>query len=70
MKKIVEWIEPGPYGSCIVRELTVEEAIGKQRTAAASVRPGFVYESDEQALDDFVTVHWAWIKEIDEEIGE
>ena len=35
------------------------EAIRLQRDTVARVRPDFVYESDEQALEDYIVVHWA-----------
>ena len=56
----VEWIEPfGPANEpvyCCVPEST---AIAAQKAAAAQIRAGFVYPNDEEALMDFVVVHWA-----------
>lgn len=49
---------PGGSEQIIV---TREEAIRIQRETAALVRPGFVYESDEQALEDYMAVNWAWV---------
>jgi hypothetical protein len=40
--------------------ITVEEAVARQRAAAASSRPDFSYASDQEALDDFIAIHWAW----------
>ncbi len=37
--------------------VTEAEAIERQR--AAGILSGHVYESDESALEDFVTVNWA-----------
>lgn len=41
--------------------VTINEAIRIQRQAAAKVNPNFTYENDEQALQDYLTVHWAEI---------
>lgn len=55
----IEWVEPyGDYGTlyCTVSEKTaiaVEKAI-----AAAAGKPG-IYSTDDEALQDFMTVHWA-----------
>jgi hypothetical protein len=64
MTKYVEWIEPFDASGSIalICRLTVEDAIKWQQ--GAPERAGnkvFKYESDEQALEDFVTVHWARI---------
>jgi len=43
--------------------LTVAEAIARQRASVASsllARPNFQYSSDEEALEDFIVIHWAW----------
>lgn len=41
--------------------VTVKEAIEIQKQHAANVRPGFVYENDDDALQDYLTVNWAYI---------
>jgi hypothetical protein len=41
--------------------VTINEAIRLQREYVAKVRPDFVYKDDEQALQDYLTVHWAEI---------
>ena len=41
--------------------VSIREAIEIQKATAAQVRPGFTYENDEQALQDYLTVHWAEI---------
>lgn len=51
---------PGDNDETITIRVNVAEAIAQQRATAASVRPDFNYESDEQALEDFITIHWAW----------
>ena len=39
--------------------ISVSEAIQIQKATAAQVRPGFVYEDDETALQDYIVIHWA-----------
>jgi hypothetical protein len=41
--------------------VTPEEAIRIQKETVSRVRPDFTYESDQQALDDYITVNWAEI---------
>lgn len=62
--KYVEWIEPydNETDTTLICRLTVEDAIKAQRHHAFAQK-GFVYETEQQALDDFVTVHWAKIVE-------
>lgn len=58
--KYVCWAEQskdGPVEQCI----PVSEAIERQRLVAKAYNN--VYPSDEAALDDFVTVYWAQLKE-------
>jgi hypothetical protein len=43
-----------------VKALTEQEAIEHQKALVAKVRPEFKYESDQQALEDFIAVNWAW----------
>ena len=65
MTKWIEWIEPfGPDSEPVYCRVTTEVAIAYQKHSAATIRSeawpaGFVYESDERALEDFMTVHWA-----------
>jgi hypothetical protein len=54
MQRRVFWNEPDD----IVMSCTQEEAIERQKAAALS--KGYVYVSDEEALEDFMVVHWAW----------
>lgn len=44
----------------VIVTITLEEAVARQRAAAASSRPDFSYASDQEALDDFMSIHWAW----------
>lgn len=60
--KRVKWIEQGLRDECVTKTLSIDEAIAQQKAAAAAVRPDFVYETDDQALGDFLAVHWAWIE--------
>jgi hypothetical protein len=39
--------------------VTREEAIKIQREHVAKVRPHFVYKNDEEALLDYMCIHWA-----------
>lgn len=57
---VVAYAEPGPGGEDTIVRVPVADAIRRQREAAA-VR-GVVYGSDAEALQDFLTVHWAWIE--------
>jgi hypothetical protein len=41
--------------------VSIKEAIEIQKATAAKVNPNFTYENDEQALQDYLTVHWAEI---------
>lgn len=42
-------------------KITVEEAIMLQRKSGSA--KGYEYETDEKALQDFTTIHGAWIIE-------
>ncbi len=58
----VEWIEPfGPNNEPVYLSVPETTAIACMKDSAK--RRGKFYLSDEQALDDFVVVHWAYIKE-------
>jgi hypothetical protein len=39
--------------------ITREEAITKMKASAKFAKPDFVYESDESALEDFISIYWA-----------
>lgn len=41
--------------------VSVNEAIQIQKETVAQVRPGFVYKDDNDALQDYLTIHWAEI---------
>lgn len=66
MTKYVEWVQPYDEYCDIpqILRLTLEDAVKVQKRALVkSGNASFQYESDEQALDDFVCVHWAKIVE-------
>ena len=39
--------------------VSTEEAIKIQREVVAKVRPDFIYKNEEEALMDYITIHWA-----------
>ncbi len=67
MTKWVEWEEPfdSKYRYHVVMRMRVEDVALYQRQYAMEVH-GHQYESDEAAVDDFVTIRWGWIKEYEE----
>lgn len=44
------------FDECIV---SVEEAINIMKATAAKVRPDFKYKDDDEALNDYIVIHWA-----------
>jgi len=63
LSDMLTYNEMGEDGEPVTVTLTVAEAIARQRAAAAvspAARRGFQYSSDEEALDDFIVIHWAW----------
>lgn len=63
LSDMLMYSEMGEDGEPVTVTLTVAEAIARQRAAVASsllARPNFQYGSDEEALEDFIVVHWAW----------
>ena len=46
------------YGEDAPVKITRAEAISRQR--AASFERGYRYETDEEALYDFMVIYWAW----------
>ena len=56
----IEWIEPfGPDNEPVFCRVTVRTAVAAQKFSSAQAKEGFTYVSDEDALDDFMVVHWA-----------
>ena len=54
---MIVWNEPDENGQNKVFKISKEEAIEIQKASAK--RFGIAYESDEQALSDFIIVNWA-----------
>ena len=44
------------FDECIV---SVEEAINIMKATAAKVKPDFKYKDDDEALNDYIVIHWA-----------
>jgi hypothetical protein len=56
----IEWIEPfGPNNEPVYCRVPTSTAIAVAKYIAA--KQGHMYESDQDALDDFIIVHWATI---------
>jgi hypothetical protein len=55
------YVEPGEGDSTVTHYLSVEEAIIRQVAHAAS--ENHIYSSQDEALNDFIALHWAWFKE-------
>jgi hypothetical protein len=65
MSKYVVYSDMAEDGSGKVVRLTVDEAIDIQKRKAYEYHR-FIYETDQQALDDFVACNWGWIEEQDD----
>lgn len=72
MTKYVEWSTPWDYGGlsfehveCVSR-MKVEDAI-KYQHGVTNMKYGHTYDSDEDALYDFMTIHWANIIEVEDD---
>jgi len=59
-------ISPGENGEYVTTDLTKEEAIAYQRRSCVQARGKDLYETDADALDDYMIVNWAWEVEDDE----
>ena len=56
----VEWVEPfGPNNEAVYMRVPEATAIAVSKKAAADRSHSFLYVNDEDALSDFMTVHWA-----------
>lgn len=60
MATSVEWVEPGENDEPVIQIISIEEAVKIAKAVAAT--KGYTYSSDQDALEDFVTVHWAIVK--------
>jgi hypothetical protein len=58
-EQFVEWVEPFCGSEPVYMRVSTATAIAHQKLAAEQARPGFKYENDEQALNDFIACHWA-----------
>ena len=56
------YIEPGENDEPIAHRLFVEEAISRQVAHAKAV--GYTYDSQDEALQDFIANNWAWFEKI------
>ena len=59
-KKYVRYEDPWSNGPV---DVLVEDAIAQQKKTAKELNPTFVYKSDDDALGDYMAVHWAQIIE-------
>jgi len=55
----VEWVEPAIDSEPVYCRVSKATAVKMQRKAALDSFKHYVYPNDEQALEDFMTVHWA-----------
>lgn len=63
MTQIVEWIEPWYGPGELPVHVTLTCSLEHARNATRNAHPEKVI-SDEAALEDFLTIHWATIKDI------
>lgn len=60
---MVHYYEPGPNGENLHKVISVEEAIMRATASAKkSKRWGTVEYNNQDALMDFISVHWAWLE--------
>ena len=60
--KVVEYVEPGCHDKVARMRISEAEAVRRQREVAAT--KNYEYASDAEALEDFLTVHWATVVEL------
>lgn len=53
--QMVVWDEPGECGENVRHRITEDEAVRRAKAAVP-----YSYPSDEVALKDFISIHWAW----------
>lgn len=63
--KYVNWVEPlgdGSYGAIECRALITDVVryMKEQYQEQFKDHPKYPYKSDEEALDDFISIHFAW----------
>ena len=68
MTAYVEWVDPFDREAkyAVIFRMTVSDVIAYQHGRDDHREKGYVYESDADALDDFVVTHWASIIEVDD----
>lgn len=54
---MIVYTEPTPHGD--VQEIRITEADAILRMKEYARQRGYLYESDQDALEDFLVVHWA-----------
>lgn len=52
----------------VIVTITVEEAVARQRASCVKARGVDLYTSDDEALEDFMVVHFAWF--VQDEVSE
>lgn len=60
---MLRYVEPGENDEAVYVDRTKEEAVSFIKEVASSKE--YIYTSDEEALADYVSVHWAWEVEDD-----
>jgi hypothetical protein len=60
--RYLQYHEPDEHDNIKIIRVTIDEAI--QFMHQYSSRNDFVYQNDDEALDDFIAVNWAyWVEE-------
>jgi hypothetical protein len=60
--KYLQYHEPDEHDNVKVIRVSTQEAINTSRTTA--YRHGYSYKNDQEAIDDFIAVNWAyWVEE-------
>lgn len=54
----IKYETPDEYGNAVTTIITKDTAIKRQKLAAE--RTGHTYKNDDEALEDFMTIHYAW----------
>lgn len=60
--KVIRYEMPGPNDESVYHTFTLEDAIAIQRKRAIEIHD-YVYETDKDALEDFITLNWAYYVE-------
>jgi len=61
--KYLQYHEPDEHGNIKIIRVTIEEAI--EIMHRYSSRNDFVYQNDDEALEDFIAVNWAYWVEVE-----